>query len=298
MQNAQDFIASKVFPSVPVQKQSDLYFRYTRDDWFRSEAKKRAPGTESAGSGFNIDTDSYSADVFALHKNIDDQVRANQDDPLNLDKDAAEWLMQQLLLKKEKEWASAFFATSIWTGSSSGGDITPSTLWDAAGSDPVSDIDLQKDAMRKKTGKKPNKLVVGPAVHSALRSNASILDRIKYTQRGVATEEILAMLFGVDEYLVAEVSENTAVEGATASYSSLYGNDALLVYSESSPGLLKPSAGYTFVWAGLMGSQGSGMRMKSFRMEHLESDRVEGQMAWDQKLVAADLGVFFSNATA
>lgn len=68
IQNAQNFIADRVFPMIPVQKQSDRYFEYTRDDWFRIEAQLRGPATESAGSGFNIDnTPTYFADVFAVN---------------------------------------------------------------------------------------------------------------------------------------------------------------------------------------------------------------------------------------
>ena len=29
-------------------------------------------------------------------------------------------------------------------------------------------------------------------------------------------------------------------------------------------------------------------------MEHLKSDRIEGEMAWDQKVVSDDLGAFFN----
>ncbi len=54
MQNATDFVADRVFPTVPVAKQSDLYFVYEREDWYRSQAERRAPGTESAGSGWNL----------------------------------------------------------------------------------------------------------------------------------------------------------------------------------------------------------------------------------------------------
>jgi hypothetical protein len=33
-------------------------------------------------------------------------------------------------------------------------------------------------------------------------------------------------------------------------------------------------------------------------MEHLESDRIEGEMAFDMKLVGADLGVFGASVIA
>ena len=46
IQQATAFIADKVFPNVPVQKQSDRYFQYLKEDWLRVEAQERAPATE------------------------------------------------------------------------------------------------------------------------------------------------------------------------------------------------------------------------------------------------------------
>jgi hypothetical protein len=46
MQDSNDYIADKIAPVVPVQKQSDLYFRYTKGDWFRDEAAQRADPCE------------------------------------------------------------------------------------------------------------------------------------------------------------------------------------------------------------------------------------------------------------
>ena len=76
----------------------------------------------------------------------------------------------------------------------------------------------------------------------------------------------------------------------------IFGDEqALLTYSERSPGIMKPSAGYTFSWTGMRGAGANGGRIKRFRMEHLESDRVEIEMAFDQKQVASDLGAFFND---
>jgi hypothetical protein len=38
--------------------------------------------------------------------------------------------------------------------------------------------------------------------------------------------------------------------------------------------------------------------IKKFRQEQLESDRVEVNMAWDNKVIDADCGYFFSGAVA
>jgi hypothetical protein len=92
--------------------------------------------------------------------------------------------------------------------------------------------------------------------------------------------------------------ENTAKEGAAASHSFIGGKNALLCHAATAPGLMTPTAGYTFSWTGLLGAGGEGNRIKSFRMEQLGADRIEIDMCFDQKLVSADLGQFFSGIVA
>src|SRR5580692_10179494 len=98
---ASDYIADKVFPVVPVMKQSDLYFIYNKGDWYRNEAQYRAPATESAGGGYNLTTGQYYAPVTAFHIDVDPQVRANSDIPLNADRDATIFITQRLMLARE-----------------------------------------------------------------------------------------------------------------------------------------------------------------------------------------------------
>lgn len=304
MQGADHFIADKVFPIVPVSKQSDRYFVYDKGDFFRSEAQLRAPGTASAGTGFGIDnTPSYFADVYAIHKDIGDQIRANSDAAINPDRDATQFITQQLMLKRDKVWAANFFTTGVWTGSSTGGDLAAGDLlngaWSSAGSTPIEDIDKQADAILKNTGYRPNCLVVGTDVHRVLKNHPDVLDRIRYTQEGIVTEDLLASLLGVEKYLVARATENTAAQGATDSFNFVAdAQDALLTYSAPNPGLMTPSAGYLMAWNGYLGAGPQGNRIKRFRMEHLASDRVEGELAFAAELVSASLGAFFDECVS
>jgi len=294
IQNPNNFIAEKVFPSIGVAKASDTYFKYDKDSWFRDEMKQRAPSTESAGSGYTIDnTPSYNCKNWALHKDIDDDIRANEDAPLNSDREATLFLTQKGLLKKEKEFVSNYFKTGIWTGSATGSDIDLTALkWSNSASDPVKDIDTQKAAMIEKTGFEPNTLVVPLSVHNILKNHPDIRDRIKYVQKAVVTEDILAMLFGVEKYLVAKATNNTAIEGAAATMASVFTPNALLAYSAPTPSIMVPSAGYVFNWTEY---SSVGARIKKFRMENVKSDRIEIETSFDMKQVAADLGAYFIN---
>lgn len=293
------FVARKVFPGLPVQKQSDLYFTYPRDQWFTDEMAERAPGTESAGSGYDVTTDSYSTRVWSLHKDVADQIRDNADEPIDLDREATQWLTGKWLIRQERQWVTKFFSTGLWTGSTTAGDITPGTKWDTASGNPVYDVEVQQKSVLQKTGFMPRILVVSPDVDTAIKNNPDVKDRIKYTQRvdqRVFTAKALADLFNCDQYLVAGGVYNAAAEKATKNMQFIAGTKkAGLFYAPDSPGLYTPSAGYTFDWTGLMGAGAQGQRIKTFRMEHLESDRVEIEAAFDMKQVAADLGVFFTS---
>lgn len=299
MQEADGFVADKVFPNIPVQQQSNRYYVYSRADWNRSEAQERAPGTESAGSGWSLDnTPTYFASVKAIHKDVDDQIRANQDAVIDMDRDATMYVSHQMMLKRDIDWATSNFTTSIWTGSTTGGDITPGVLWSTSTSTPVEDIREQYYSMLEKTGKKANTLVLGARVWEALQDHAEFLDRIKFTQTGIVGTELLAAVFGIDRVLVASAIQNTANEGASESSAFILGKNALLCYSAPRPSILEASAGYTFSWTGMLGAGAMGQRIKRFRLPHLSSDRVEGELAYDQKVVAPELGVFFSSVVA
>src|SRR5690242_11044113 len=93
------YVADKVFPMVPVQHQTDVYFVWNKGDFFRDEAQQRADAAESAGSGVNLSTQTYSAKVWALHQDIGPQVRSNADPAVDIDVVSSRTLMQKLMIR-------------------------------------------------------------------------------------------------------------------------------------------------------------------------------------------------------
>ena len=303
MQRAENMIADKVFPVVPVDKKSNKYFTYDKADWFRDEAQRRAPGTESAGGGYNLSTDTYSADVWAFHKDVDDQTLANADTPLNPLREAAEFVTSRLLLRREVQFISDFMTTSVWGKDVTGVAASPTTnqfyQWsDYTNSDPIEDIEEGKENILSTTGYEANTLVLGYQTFRQLKNHPDIVDRYKYTTSSVITEEMMARLFGVEKILVAKSVRNTSSEGLAASYSFNFGKAACLLHVAPNPGLMTPSAGYIFAWTGVSGGLGSTIGTSQFRMESLKAARIEAEVAFDNKVVASDLGYFFATAVA
>lgn len=306
MQDQMNFVSQRVFPNIPVSKQSDRYYVYDRGEFNRDEMEMRAPGTESAGGSYKLDnTPNYFANVWAFHKDVPDQVRANADAVINVDREATEYCSMKAMIKREVLWADRYFKSGVW-----GTDFTPGTLWDAANSTPIIDVRTAKRAVQEDTGFMPNTLVLGKKVYDILMDHPAIIDRVKYGQTvgnpAMAGMNVLMQLFEIERIFIMMAIQNTDAEKQSA-FSHPPASDyfdhsfigdsesALLCYSAPSPGLMTPSAGYTFSWTGFLGAGAEGNRIKRFRREKLESDRVEIQMAFDQKLVAADLGYFFNN---
>lgn len=306
VQDATNFVATRVFPTIPVQKQSDLYFVYDQADFARDEMRERAPGTEAAGGGYELDTASYSARRHSFRKDIDDETRANSDSPLQSDRDATIFVTQKALIRRERLWATKYFGTSIWgtdiTGVASSVGAGEVLQWNDAASTPIQDIKSGKATILQNTGHEPNVLTIGYQVWVQLSDHPDIVDRVKYTgtRENPAMVDLAAVasLLGIDRLEIMKAVYNTADRGQAASMSFIGGKSALLCYANPRPSIMQPSAGYTFNWAGLTGAGNEGLRIKRYRMEHLSSDRVEIDMAFDQKLVAADMGYFFTTVVA
>ena len=303
MQEATNFVSREVFPVVPVAKKSDLYFTYTKNDFMRDEMQRRADATESAGSGYGLSTATYNAEVWALHKDIGDQTLANADIPLDMHRDATEYLTQQALLRQEIQWVSDYFTTSVWdtdrTGHASDTSGNNRIHWsDYVDSTPIDNIEEGKEQILSVTGREPNTLVLGYQVWRQLLHHPEIVDRHKYTSGERETQDSVAGLLGLDRILVARSIKATNLEGETAAYSFTHGKHALLCYVAPRPSLLTPSAGYQFMWQGVSDGLGSDVGVTRFRLERERADRVEIQIAWDNKVVATDMGYFFSGIVA
>lgn len=302
VQDQANFIAPRAFPVISVPVQTNRYYIYNRSEWNRAEAKLRAPATKSAGGGWTLTTDTYFADVWAIHKDNAQQDYDNADAAFDLDSDATAYVTQQILLRQDLEFINTFFGTGKWTGDQTGVASAPAAnqflQWNDANATPVKDIRAQVTNVALRTGGfKPNVLILGPQAYQALLDSPSIINRIQYSTGGVVTTQLLAQLFDVDRVLVAWSVQNTAAEGATETSAFLYGKSALLAYSSPLARMKQPTAGLVFAWNGRFGAQG-GIRMKRFPLDELDAVRIEGESWFDMKLVDAGLGVYFTTAVA
>lgn len=309
MQAPSVFISASVFPIIGVTKQTDVYFEYSKADMFRNEVQERGRGAESVGGNWALhEADPYHCRKFAFHYDITQEERVNFDSPINIERDTTQWLANKMLLKREVDFANKFYKPGIWGKDISGvsGTPTPSIQvkkWSDQTSDPVQNINDQMLYMAQNTGYKPNFAIMSPDVFYALKNHEAIMDRIKYTQKGIVTIDLIASLFEIDNIYIPWAIQNTGPQTPTydetlTAMSFIYSGKLLLGYKAARPALKEPSAGYIFAWTGLEGSDGAyGSRMVRIPMDQLGygTERFEMEMAYDQKVICKDMGIFFSD---
>ena len=112
-------------------------------------------------------------------------------------------------------------------------------------SNPVTNVETAKEAIRAATGKRPNVGVMGAAVLAKLRAHPVIVDRVKYTGRDVATPELLAQLFGLDQVLVGDAIYSN---DAGTAFTDVWGKFVVLAYTPTASLAAQgvPSYGYTY----------------------------------------------------
>lgn len=286
-------VSRRVFPVVNVPNQSNRYYVWTQQDFFRSDAQKRGPGAESAGSGLRLSTDTYYCDVWASHFDIDHITAANADAGIDLERGAVLKVTRDILIREDQDWASNFFVTGVWN--SSAGPVNGA--WELVNSTPIEDLRARYYTIAQNTGQLANSLVLGPNTYKRLQDHPDILDRIKFVQKAVVTPDLIGSILDVGNVYVLFGVRDSATEGAALSAGFNAGNHALLCYAAPAAALYQPSAGYTFFWTGLSGNAFP-IAVSRFYMDKTKTTRVEGETNFGYKVVSATLGELVLNAVS
>jgi hypothetical protein len=308
-QSQSSYIADKMFPIVPSAIQGGIVWEWDLSYILKNGMQPRAAGTETAAIGAKLNQKTFLAQVVGLHQDIADQRRANESAPINADRAATLALSEQATQYREITIKAAAFATSKWTGFT---DVTgvagvPGAnqikQWNSSTSTPILDVTTLSTTLKKATGIRPKRMAMGRPVWDALKTNPDIIDRIKFssgnTTPTIVTMQAVAALFELEEILVSDVVQATSNEGAaTLTTDFVIGKEFVLFSTPVVADVDTPSAGYTFTWTGYLGATPFGTRVKKFRMEHLASDRIEIEQAFQQNLMAPALGGYASSVVA
>jgi hypothetical protein len=218
-----DYIGDRLMPPVPVSKLAVEYFQrpqesglsYPADtigtDGSVNEVSERVTLATAA-----LTRRSLKEHLDAWTLELGDSVALELIDPLMN-------VLDGLALGKEQRQAAILTAAGSYGANTAA--IAAANRWNTqAGGDPVGNVLAAKAACW--TGNGPGRWVAfcGVNVYNALKTNARILDQVKYTggDPAVVGRQQIAALFEVDELLVGMARQNTANEGAAAVYTRMW----------------------------------------------------------------------------
>lgn len=304
IQGEADYAADRAAPVLGGPNQSDVFYKFDKDYWFRDSLKVRGPGSQAEEAGYGVSTDSYFAPVWSLRKKIDDQVRANTDSPLDADRNAMQFLSQLAMIRREKAFAAVALTTSVWGLDITGVSGSPSTnevkQWNDSASTPLEDIAAQRSIQKKKTGLFPNVLVLGQEVWDMLKVHPDILALVNggatTVNPALVSRQMVAQAMELEEIVVSGAVENTAAEGATFSGSFIAGKKGLLLHRNNAKTIEAVTAIRTLTWKGYAGND-LGVRVLKYR-EEPHNDVIEIESAFVHKIVASDAGTYFATLVA
>ena len=288
-----DYIADLVIPRIPVVTETGLVWKMGMEN-FNLKGMERGAKSKSKQSSYTVDHDTtYRIINYALH-DVVEPAMVNQAGPgMNVDADTTEYLTESLLLNKEYKVASALFNGTTFASYTEALSTSASRYrWDDyVNSAPMDDA---KYALNSKIAANSGAtsdiaLVIGADVWTSLSEHPDLLDRIKYTQMGIVTEDLVKTAFGISNLYIGKAMYNSANEGQAASLSRVWGKSALF-FHRGRPALK------TAATAGLIHG---GNWVRRWNDPYLQNATViEVQEAFEAKVLSARSGYYFTTVVS
>lgn len=237
-----EMIAQVLFPLVPMMKESgkvpvfgkEAFRVYSSERAIRAKSNTISPEARS------------SVDIILTEHDLAFPIdyREESEDDFDLREYAAFSAEGGIMLRLEKIAADLAQDDSNYP---TGHKVTLSgtSQWsDYTNSDPFANIKTARTKIRSVIAKKPNVCIMGDSVFETLKEHPDVIERVKYSERAIITEELLRALLEVE---VLAVGRSIWVNDAGTA-ADVWGDNFILAYVPQAArrSRFEPSFGYTF----------------------------------------------------
>lgn len=244
------FVAELLFPRVEVQKQSDLFWLFGRENQALRENDLRAPGSAAERIQQTLSKSKYFAPDHSLARLIPDEERGNFMAG-DLEQWATQTLMDKLFLAEEVRAATAA-ANAANYAASNVVTLAGTAQWsDLQNSTPISDVETAKSQIRQ-IGQEANLMIIPDPVYQKVRVHPAIVQRLVYTKGGQVTLQDLQTIFGIERVVLASAIQLDKSNNV----SFVWGKNVVIAYVQPNPTPMDVSFGKTFVWTQAPGTVG------------------------------------------
>jgi len=245
-------VADMLFPTVPVGQRGGKVISFGPDD-FKLYSTARAPGANTKRVQFGYSSGSYVLVDYSLEGAVPIELLQEGQAVPGLDQAQIAIAKVRNIQALEREKQAADLALNAATYAASNKvTLSGTDQWSHVdGGDPFSDVADGREAVRSQIGVRPNTMVLGPKVLTALRKNPVVLNRLR-GGKGGSSDQSPATLQQLSDLFETMVVEGGAVYHDGTSFVDVWGTFALLAYTipASAAEMGSPNFGYTYQLSG------------------------------------------------
>lgn len=283
------FVADRVWPKVSVDKESDVYYTFGREEINTHQNNVgvspflRAPGDPSDEFDWEADTATYKCEEYALSKPLPQRVVKQSDAPVRILQTTTKKLTQALLLGYEIR-----VQTVAQNAALAGSTFAAGVVWSnvAGAATILRDINTAKNNVRLSCGIEPNCILMSAGVEQDIVSWLKINSNAWY-DRYMQEYRIPGAFFGLNDVIVGKAVQNTANIAQAAVYAEVWNRNVAVFYREPTPTLEALTWGYTMV--------AQDMQVKTWWDDARASTFYEVNHIVDEELVCANAACVITN---
>lgn len=243
-------VADQILPPVPVGADVGEYFEWGRNEInIKGLDTYKAPRAKPKEVYFRPTRKPYSLDPHGLSTFIEDRDRDNAEPILAFRERHTVKLRAMYDRVYEKSVAEMLLDKNLYGDNTD--KLEGNKRWSVFHNDSVPQVDMQAAIVEvhKRTGVKPNRLVMDWSDFMRFRQHPKIKESIQYVSKTgmdyLNLREIAAYL-GVEKIILADALENTENPGQPEDADYIWKGHALLYYASNLPAKDSPSFGYKF----------------------------------------------------
>ncbi|WP_329769058.1 hypothetical protein [Stenotrophomonas maltophilia] len=239
-------VASVLFPFADVAAYGGRVIEFGKES-FKVYNSKRAPGAATKRVRFGYEGKPYSIIPSALEAVVPrEHMRdANAVPGINLATRAVNVVLRSQLLEYEVECAGIATNASNYDNDHKV-TLTGTDVWSNDASDPASDVETGKEAVRASIGLYPNTMLLSATAFSKLKRHPKIIARSADSGIRKVTLDLLRQVFEIENIVVGA----GVVAGADDEFGDVWGTSVVLAYvspgSDVNANAEEPSYGYGY----------------------------------------------------
>jgi len=244
MYQPKNFICEKVLPQIQVKQYSGLLGKYGNDHLRIVNTQKGGRGKYRRVEAITRTTTQYLIEGHGLEGFVSKEDYANVEDPFDAERDETIGLSTILFLEKEKMLADTLASASVITQT-----VTlsgTSQFSDFNNSNPIGVFNTAQETIIQNCGVKPNIAIMDIVVANKLKYHPQLMDNLgfKYAKPGGLSNEDLAKALDVEQVYVADARYNSAKEGQTDVFASVWGKNIYFAVSADKAEIMQKILGY------------------------------------------------------